>query len=191
MPCGCSRRGGSNQGSVSSFFLGGQNSQHLAEPPQWGPVLWKYLHCLTENIGMSGSTIVDTDQANYMEIIITMLPLIVPCNECQAHAASYLASHPLPQLKGLYNHQLRDTVRLWLFEFHNTVRTQKEQPIIISTPEECASLYSGCTLARADYNSFVQSVAAAVRQGLVKMDHWRKWYSYSEKIRIITGNIVA
>jgi hypothetical protein len=191
MPCGCSRRAGSSLGSVSGFFLGGQNSQHLSEPPQWGPVLWKFLHCLTENIGLSGSTIVDTDQANYMETIITMLPLIVPCNECQAHAASYLASHPLPTLKGLYHHQLRDTIRIWLFEFHNAVRTQKGQEIMIHTPEECAAHYSGCVLARADYNSFIQSVAAAVRQGFVRIEHWRKWYSYSEKIRIITGNVVS
>jgi Erv1 / Alr family len=190
MPCGCSRRGGSNQGSVSSFFMGGQNAQHLSEPPQWGPVLWKLLHCLTEHIGKSGSSVVDTDQANYMETLLTMLPLIVPCSECQAHAASYLDSHPLPALKGLYQQQLRDTIRLWLFEFHNAVRTQKGQTIIVQTPEECSALYAGCNVARCDYNSFIQSVAAAVRQGLVRMDHWRKWYSYSEKLRIITGNVV-
>ena len=38
--------------------------------------------------------------------------------------------------------------------------------------------------------NFIQSVAAAVRQGWVRIEHWRKWYSNSERLRIISGNVV-
>ena len=37
---------------------------------------------------------------------------------------------------------------------------------------------------------FIQSVAFAVRQGWVRVDNWRKWYSNSERLRILVGNIV-
>jgi hypothetical protein len=161
------------------------------DPPEWGPILWKYLHCLAEKMGTSGNKIMDTDQANYMESLLTALPLILPCTECQAHAAEYLAAHPLPSLKGIYNGDLQQTVRGWLFTFHNAVRQQKDQPLIVQTVEECAQLYANCLVPKCEYTSFVQSVAAAVRQGWVRIENWRKWYSYSERMRILSGNIVV
>jgi hypothetical protein len=187
MPCGCGRK--NTSGSVSSYFMDRETNQ-VIDPPEWGPILWKYLHCLAEKIGTSGNTIVDTDQANFMETLITMLPLIIPCTECQAHASSYLSSNPLPSLKGLYNGALQYTVRNWLFLFHNSVRQHLQQPILIHTVEECSALYAGCVVAKCEYTSFTQRVAAAVRQGWVRMDHWRKWYSNSERMRILSGNIV-
>ena len=160
------------------------------DPPEWGPILWKLLHCLAEKTGGSGNKMVDTDQANYMESILGQLPLILPCTECQAHAAEYLKQIPVPSLKGLYGIALQSTVREWLFAFHNAVRLRKEQPILVNTVEECAALYVNCSVPKCEYTSFVQSVAAAVRQGWVRIDHWRKWYSYSERMRILSGNIV-
>lgn len=160
------------------------------DPPEWGPILWKFLHLLAERVGTSGNKIVDTDQANYMESLIGLLPQILPCTECQAHAAEYMASVPLPPLKGLYNGTLRETVRVWLFTFHNAVRLRKGQPVLVTTAEECAALYENATLPKCEYTSFVQSVAAAVRQGWVRMDNWRKWYSHAERIRILSGNVV-
>lgn len=182
MGCGCGKKGGAPQ-------MMGPDRQPLYID-EWGPILWKYLHCLAEKIGTSGNTIVDTDQANYMETLLTTLHLVIPCIVCQAHATEYMAAHPVPSLRGLYKNELRDTVRLWLFLFHNAVRSRKEQPMLVPTIEECSALYQNCHLAKCDYTNFIQSVAAAVRQGWVRIDHWRKWYSNSERLRIISGNVV-
>jgi hypothetical protein len=126
-----------------------------------------------------------------MEIMISSLPLILPCTECQAHAAAYLAAHPLPSLKELQGATLRDTIREWLFTFHNHVRISKGQPILVETIEQCSATYANCFVPKCEYSFFVQSVAYAVRQGWVRIDHWRKWYSTSEKARLILGNIVV
>ena len=67
---------------------------------------------------------------------------------------------------------------------------QKGQPIIVNA-EECEALYANQQIPKCEYNSFVQSVAAAVRQGWVKLVQWRKWYSYSERIRILSGNVIV
>jgi len=182
MPCNC----GKNKGTV--HFMGQANS-NIADPLQWGPILWKYLHGLAEKIGMT-SNIIDTDQANYMEAIITSLHLIIPCTECQAHTAFYISSNPFPSLKGLHGEQLRSTVRNWLFNFHNAVRISKGQQITLNTPEECIRLYTGVVLSKNDYMFFVQNVAFAVQQGWVRIDNWRKWYSNSERLRLITNIIV-
>ena len=82
MPCGCGKK---KTGTI--HFMGQPNSD-VPEPEEWGPIVWKYLHFLTEKIGTTGNRIVDTDQANYMETLLTTLHLVIPCPECQAHAAS-------------------------------------------------------------------------------------------------------
>jgi hypothetical protein len=94
---------------------------------------------------------------------------------------------PLPSLKGLYGDTLRHTARQWLFDFHNNVRQRKEQPILFTQAEECIAAYQGKHLSKADYQRFVQTVASAVRQGWIRMDPWRKWFSHSEKLRILSG----
>ena len=178
MPCSCSKKGG------AAPLMGKDSS----EPEIWGPILWKYLHCIAENIGYSGN-IMDTDQANYVYTIITSLHLIIPCQDCQSHTLSYITSNPFPILKDLHGVTLRSTVSKWLFQFHNSVRNMKGQPIMLHTPEECAQ-YTGNGISKSDYAIFVQSVTFAVRKGWVRIDNWRKWYSNSERLRIIVGNII-
>jgi len=183
MPCNC----GKNKNGTPL-----QLAEHeiVLSPTMWGPILWKYLHCIAEKIGQSGNKIVDTDQANYMETLLTMLPFILPCKECQAHASAYIALHPIPTLRGLYNVELRTVVREWLFQFHNQVRASNSQDIIVQSIEDCQELYAACSIPKCDYTFLIQSVAAAIRQGWVRIDHWRKWYSNSERIRILSGNVV-
>ena len=181
MPCNCGKK------TVGNYV--DENTLHT-DPLKWGPVLWKYLHTLAEHLGFSGNSVVDTDQANYTETILTSLHLIIPCQECQSHSANYISNHPVPSLKGLQGEILRTTVRGWLFSFHNNVRITKQQPIVIHTPEECAATYAGNRLSKNEYSIFVQSVAYAIRQGWVRVTDWRKWYSNSERLRLITGIIV-
>jgi hypothetical protein len=185
MPCGCQKKSAVNAASIL------KESSDLLSPSEWGPILWKYLHALAERMGVSGNTIIDTDQANYMETLLHLLPLIIPCQECQSHTAAYYQVNPLPSLKGLYKDALQSTVRLWIFQFHNAVREQNKQEIIIQTVEECAALYANIVVPKCEYSMFIQSVAAAVRQGWVRIDNWKKWYSNSERMRIISGNVVV
>ena len=180
---GCNCGGKKNNAGQPALF----SIEQLLNPTEWGPILWKYLHCLAEKLGATNNKIIDTDQAQYTETLITMLPLILPCQECQAHCAAYIAANPLPVLRGLYGSALQTTVRTWLFQFHNYVRVTKDTQIIVATVEDCATLYTGCVLPRCEYTSFIQSVAAGVRKGWVKMPDWKKWYSNSERLRILAG----
>jgi hypothetical protein len=185
MPCGCGKK---NTGTV--HFMG-QVSTEVPDTSEWGPILWKYLHCLIEKIGLSGNPLVDNDQAGYMETIIGTLHQIIPCPDCQAHATTYITNNPLPTLRGLKGEDMRNILRLWLFNFHNQVRLSNRQSIIVNTVEACRELYNGCFVPKCEYTLFVQNVGYAVRQNWVRIDIWRKWYSTSEKIRILIGNVVV
>ena len=81
-------------------------------------------------------------------------------------------------------------MRNWLFIFHNHVRNTKGQHIILNSSDECAGHYAGCFVPKCEYTLFVQNVAYAVRQNWVRVDNWRRWYSNSERMRIISGNVV-
>ena len=183
MGCNCQ-----NKRAAAPTPLMGLSSEDLLAPSEWGPILWKFLHCLAEHLGQTGSTIIDTDQAQYTETLLSTIPLILPCLECQEHAAAYLAANPVPSLVGLYGNALRDTVRLWLFLFHNAVRAQ--QGIMITTVEECQALYQDCVVKTCEYTLFVQAVGAAVKLGRIRLENWRKWFSKAERLRIISGNMV-
>jgi hypothetical protein len=184
MPCGCGKK------NTATIHFMGQAATDTPDPVTWGPLIWKYLHCLAEKVGSSGNIIVDNDHAVFMEILIGTLHQVIPCPECQAHASSYISQNPLPSLKGLKGDDLRNTLREWLFTFHNHVRTTKGQPIIINTLEGCKSHYAGCFMPKCEYTQIIQTVAYAVKQNWVKIDVWRKWYSTSEKIRLQLGNII-
>ena len=181
MSCGCSKKG-NKSGNIIEIEI-------VLTPLVWGPVLWKYLHCLSEKIGISGNKMIDTDQANYMEKILQLLPVIIPCIECQQHAKEYYVINPVPSLKGLYNGELKSIVRMWLFLFHNHVRILKGQSVMESI-EVYIETYQ-TILNKTEYQLIINSIIGAVRQGWVKMDQWRKWYSYSERLRIISGNVVV
>ena len=118
------------------------------------------------------------------------MSLILPCTECQEHASLYLKNNPLPALKGLYGADLRAILREWLFKFHNAVRSVKGQRILVETLEDYEVMYAGCSIPKCEYTIFVQTVVAAVRAGWVRIENWKKWYSNSERLRILTGNVI-
>jgi hypothetical protein len=185
MGCGCGKKSG------SSVYFMGKNGQMSASPEEWGPILWKILHCLSESIGNTGNSIIDTDQANYTEFILQHLPSIIPCKECQEHAHSYISNNPVPVLKGMYGQTLKNTIRSWLLHFHNAVRTRKDQEITVLTLEEYQPLYSNCSVPQCEFVMLSQSVAYAIRQGWVKVDAWRKWYNFLDRLRVLSGNFIA
>jgi hypothetical protein len=181
----CSSCGGRRSGPANI-----PNTDDKLIPTYWGPLFWNYLHCLTERIGMSGNKLIDTDESNYITTIITLLPMILPCIDCQAHCAEYLHSVPFPSLKGYYGSDLQSLVRTWLFEFHNTVRTLTNQSIIVLSADDCKLLYTGCSITKAHYSSIVECCTLAIQKGWVKLPYWHKWYSNSERLRLLTGIIV-
>lgn len=185
MGCGCGKKKG-----PTIHFMGQGNGQKT-DAEDWGPVMWKYLHCLIQRIGHSGNPIMDTDQANYLEFMLQNLGAVVPCQECQAHASLYIASTPVPTLRGLYGHNLRRTAQVWLFNFHNAVRNRKGQPIEIHNLEELEQKYADCFVAQCEFSMLTQSVAFAVRFGWVRVDMWKKWFNYSERMRVLISNPVV
>lgn len=186
MGCGCGKKRTSGPG----FFMGKEGAAS-GEPTEWGPILWKYLHCLAEKIGTSGDASIDRDQAVIFDFLLKNLAEILPCQECQAHAREYIKNNPTPQILDLKGTALQSAVRAWLFNFHNDVRIRKQQPILISTLEECSNAYKDCFVPNCEYTLFKENVVFAIRNGWVKIIMWKRWLIQSERIKLLTGNVVV
>lgn len=176
MGCGCNNR------IDPEVALRLQLEQSMCEPTGWGPILWRYLHSLAEQLGYQNNSVESKEEAEHIFSVLKLLPLILPCRECQKHTAEYMLSHPLHPLKELRGSYLRNTTREWLFLFHNAVREKNNSPLMIATVEECQAMYANSSITRAQYNQFVQCVISASRNGWVKLENWRKWYAASEQL---------
>lgn len=181
MGCGCNKR------IDPEIALRLRLEESMCEPTGWGPILWRYLHALTEQLGNGNNE----EEADGIQIIFKMLPLVIPCRQCQKHASDYILSHPLPRLRDLRGSALRNAARQWLFLFHTAVREDNNQPVIVSTLQDCQNLHANGTITKAEYTQFIHCVASATRNGWVKLENWRKWYGVSEKLRQTMGNIIV
>lgn len=185
MGCGCNSR------VDPEVALRLQLEQSMCEPTGWGPILWRYLHSLAEKLGYRNNPQESTEEAEYIFSVLKLLPLILPCRQCQKHAADYMLTHQLPPLKELRGSYLRDAVREWLFLFHNAVREQNDQPLMLATIQECQTMYENAFITQGQYTQFIHCVATALRNGWVKIENWRRWYNNSERLRNLLGNVIV
>ena len=161
----------------------------ILTPPDkniWGPAFWQSLHIFAEHIGRLENYLVQIDQARLFEQILGLLPKVIPCPECQQHSALYLQQNARDWQK-LRNEELRAAVRTYLWKFHNTVRAQVGQPIIINSPEECQSIYASFQYSDAIANKIKDNVSSGIRLGTVKLDNWKRWFILFNQLRILSG----
>lgn len=165
----------------------------IKDPPIWGPILWKYFHSIAERLGYAQTSAINIEQVNYFISMLRYLSVIIPCRICQGHARDYIAAHPIPVdlLEQRQGESLRATARQWLFDFHTAVRIQNQQSVQVATIEECKQLYQGSSITNEEYSKFIKAVASAVNVNWVRLENWRKWYYYSEKLRNSLGNIIT
>jgi hypothetical protein len=180
MGCGC---GGKKKG-VQTLLAEAREAD--GKPETWGPPLWAILHILAGRIGKSGTPFLDTDQARDMEVVISMLPLVIPCAECQAHCRAYLAKSPFTCIK-LTGGDLSACVRTWLLDFHNAVRSSNGQAIEVADLEALDAVYKDQTIQSCQIESFGANVLYGIRNGLVKMDSWKRWISVYKRLKVLLG----
>ena len=83
-------------------------------PTIWGPKVWFLLHRLSFYSDR-------TDVIGAWKAMIVLLNGAIPCKLCRRHMQEYCISNPLIFPKGATGAQVRDTIVMWLYKFHNTV----------------------------------------------------------------------
>ena len=167
-------------------MVGLYNEDELAtgDPIVWGPAVWSIFHILAAHVGKQG---LDTDEARDFEIIINMIPQILPCATCQAHSRTYLQAHPFEANKAAKTPgALGPFCETWLLTFHNAVRTQNEQPIEITTLEQLRALYLDKIIEKKQLGILVANVSYGIRTALIKRDVWQRWYILLNRLKVMS-----
>ncbi len=159
------------------------------EPSNWGPCFWHFLHTFTERVGAIKSDIVIRSQASIFRWIIEHIPTILPCQTCQNHARDYILSNPLPATLETVTSgdSLRDQLRGWLFEFHNTVRRRIGQTVEVTDVNACKEIYENEEVNKTFITDLLPYTTFAIRAGWVKTDAWKRWVIQYNRLKLSFG----
>ena len=76
------------------------------DPVAWGGAAWTFLLACAEGCSHGAQ--------DACESFLSLLPLVLPCEKCRAHAARYMEIHP-PQVQG------PEQMRTWLEDFRSEI----------------------------------------------------------------------
>jgi Erv1 / Alr family len=180
MGCGCGKKK-----ALAAAMVAGSVIDSI-DADDWGPVFWKILHCFAAHCGLIGDTISDGDDARTMELLVGQLGYVLPCEECQGHARTWINEHPFAWT-GLRGATLRNSIQLWLFTFHNAVRERKGQPIMFPTLAEALATYVECNIQPCEIEVLTVAAKYAIDHRIIKPPAWKRWYQEFNRFRLRTG----
>ena len=181
MSCGC----GKKNKSFNPIFS--DNPITSSDPKAWGPCFWFMMHTMAEKTGHASSPIINGDHAAIFRWLVEQLPTILPCQECQAHARTYLLAHPPTWMKAVGN-DLRIQIRTWVFNFHTSVRSRIGQPTTVISPDDCIALYAHETINPAFITDLSHHITFAVRSGWVRIDSWKRWVTQFNRMKLMLNS---
>lgn len=178
--CGCGKKKGPG---IIGFK---EDSQASGAPEDWGPSLWFILHLLAFRIGSIPELL--NDYRLGMEMLITWLSTILPCETCQGHCREYLSDNPIGYWADIVDiAELKLHIQVWLMNFHNAVRARKGQVIMIHSVDELNAEYSGKVLEDCRMKVIADNVLFGVKTGKVKMANWKRWQIQFNKMKVMLG----
>jgi hypothetical protein len=154
-------------------------------PREWGNPLWKILHSLTESLGNQRNTMLATDEAHEMVFLLRDLEKVMPCQLCRQHYNTWRREHPLEKLSVLRGQALREAVRKWLYELHETVnRDRKIQSGV--TLEQIPDLYKQIDI-RTEWGKFFELMKGTTEVGLVSQVVLQNFHRHLGILRKLLG----
>jgi len=181
MPCGCGKKRGGP--GIANFR---EPSEATGLPEDWGPSLWFILHLLAHRIGSIPELL--NDYRLGMDMLINWLPFILPCEYCQEHCRTYLSENSISYWANITDiNELKLHIQIWLMNFHNTVRSRKNQEIIINTIDDLNAEYTGKILEDCQIKVITDNILFGVKTGKVKMVNWKRWQIQFNKMKVMLG----
>lgn len=87
----------------------------------WGPAVWYLYHTLAYKIRAESFLTLRDSLLNFIRGIASILP----CPKCSEHATAYMNKINFAAI------QTKEQLKLFLYNFHNTVNERKEYPIML------------------------------------------------------------
>ena len=94
----------------------------MANPNEWGPLVWKILHVLSEKFGSNTNTILQNDELNAFDHFVKDLIYILPCPMCRKHYKEYYKLHYKKNIK--YT-DLKNFSKKYFYNLHDEINKSK------------------------------------------------------------------
>ena len=100
----------------------------MAQIPEWGPHMWAILHVCAEHTGAYTTEIMMMDQIRAFISLLRHTEDILPCAMCKNHYRAWRLAHPLEKFLQYRGAPLKEAIRGWLWELHDSVNMRRELP---------------------------------------------------------------
>ena len=121
----------------------------MANPSEWGPVLWKIIHIVSTKLGNQTNKILQSDELNYYNNFTKNLGTVLPCKLCRKHYYDYA----LKNKKTVEYNELREYSINYYMKLHNEINEEKGRPLF--TKEEF-KIYT--TIRINEFNSLIKEL---------------------------------
>lgn len=120
----------------------------MADPKEWGPILWKIIHTTCEHLGKSTNPILQRDELLYFKAFQRKLFYILPCKMCRIHYKEYSI-----HIKDVKYENLKEYARIFYLNLHNNVNELNNKPHFKKEDLETSYAYS-----KDEYNNTINSL---------------------------------
>lgn len=122
----------------------------MANPSEWGPLLWKIIHVVSTKLGTQTYKLLQIDELNYYNNFTRQIGYVLPCKVCKKHYYDYA----LKNKKMIEYYELRDYSIKYYLNLHNEINSEKNKSQF--TKEDFITTYSNIRLS--EFNSCIQEL---------------------------------
>jgi len=161
-----------------------ESTPKLTQNGIWGPLLWRILHIIAEQVGKPKHKLIQTDEVQKWIQWMRSVENTMPCALCRGHYKEWLVKHPLSELSLLRGQAFREGARKYVWQLHENVNTGRNISSGISL-DQCAELYSSCETLQETIDKFSKYIQEQISSGRFKGEgftEFRKQLTYVRKL---------
>jgi hypothetical protein len=138
----------------------------------WGPLLWTAFHALAERSGAAVIPLYADDERRGWAHIFKLTAEIIPCQACREHYKEYLLEHPVITVATMPYAGLREWLRTWFWEFHESVNARLGKPSF--SKADLTATYSA-VVPRTNLRALEQPIMKAIQMSGIPLRPWIEW----------------
>lgn len=154
----------------------------------WGPLLWRILHTVVEQLGKSQNAVLQTDEVQKWIHMMKAVEHTMPCALCRNHYKEWLIKHPLSALSSLRGLPFREGARKYVWQLHETVNANNGKSSGISLTL-CSQVYSSFETLQETLDAFTKYVQEQILTGRMKGEGLREFRTQLTYVRKLTDSI--
>lgn len=128
----------------------------MADPKEWGPLLWKIIHIQCEKLGKQTHHLFQNDELIVFNRFVKQIYYIIPCDICKKHYNDYSSKY---MIKHIEYKNLHNFARTYFFNLHNNINISNVKEIY---KIEDLDIYNSIT--KEMYNSYLKELETLLKK---------------------------